>query len=330
MSIVDHARDRADRAPTPPAAQPVFQDVDRRQVALWGNHTVTMRHTLADRELFSDESLAHLIETIDPSSIAINTMADDVSTWGHCDASGLAGPTVLDAVRNGRLWINMMAIEKVDPRFSELLEQMYGELEATMPDFATFKRKLGLLISSPRAKVFYHFDVPGQALWQIRGRKRIWIYPATEPFLSPTNIENVICGRGEEEVPYEPWFDDHAEIHELEPGDMLHWGLNGPHRVENLDMINVSLTTEHWTPGIRRSFARHYGNGVLRNTLRWRPRSDSTDGPSFWAKAALTAAWRTSGLHRRQGYKRVLGYRVDPDAPLGRVPVAEAQGTEGA
>jgi hypothetical protein len=324
MSSVDHSRDRTDSAQ---AARPVFQDVDRRQVAMWGNHTVRMRHTLAGRDLFSDESLAHLIETIDPRSVVINTMGDDVSTWGHCDASGLPGSTVLDAVRNGRIWINMMAIEKVDPRFGELLEQMYSELEGTMPDFTTFKRKLGLLISSPRAKVFYHFDVAGQALWQIRGRKRIWIYPATEPFLAPAHIENVICGRGEEEVPYEPWFDDHAEVHELEPGDMLHWGLNGPHRVENLDMLNVSLTTEHWTDEIRRSFARHYGNGVLRNTLRWRPRSRSTDGPAFWAKVALTAAWRTSGQHRRQGFKRVLGYRIDPDAPLGRVPVPEQERT---
>ena len=56
----------------------------------------------------------------------------------------------------------MMAIEKVDPRFGELLEQMYVELETAMPDFCTFKRKLGLLISSPGAKVFYHFDVPGR------------------------------------------------------------------------------------------------------------------------------------------------------------------------
>jgi hypothetical protein len=324
MSTVDH---RTDRATDSPATQPVFQDIDRRHVALWGNHTVTMRHTLADRELFSDESLSRLIETIDPSSVVINTMADDVSTWAHCDAAGLAGSSVLDAVRKGRLWVNMMAIDKVDPRFGELLEQMYRELETSMPDFTTFKRKLGLLISSPGAKVFYHCDVPGQALWQIRGRKRIWIYPATEPFLSPTAIENVICARGEEEVPYEPWFDDYAEVYELEPGDMLHWGLNGPHRVENLDMLNVSLTTEHWTPGIRRSFARHYGNGVLRNSLRWRPRSSSTDGPAFWTKAALTAAWRTSGMHRRQGFKRVLNYRVDPDAPNGRVFVPEAQRT---
>ncbi len=323
MSILDHASHRTDAA----ATQPILPSIGRREVALWGHHTVKLRHTLAGRDLFSDASLAQMIETIDPASVVINTMGDDVSTWGHCDASGLPGSTVLEAVRRGRIWINMMAVEKVDPRFGELLEQMYAELEGAVPDFRTFKRKLGLLISSPNAKVFYHVDVAGQGLWQLRGRKRIWIYPATEPFLRPANAENVICGRGEEEVPYEPWFDEHAEMFELGPGDMLHWGLNGPHRVENLDMMNVSLTTEHWTTEIRRSFARHYGNGILRNTLHRRPRSSSTDGPAFWGKVALTAAWRAGGLHGKQAPRPARRYRIDPDAPLGRVPAPERAAT---
>jgi hypothetical protein len=133
-----------------------------------------LRHNLAQREdLFSDESLARLVETIDPKHLGITTMGEDVSTWGHVDRAGQPGSKVLDAVRGGRVWINMMAIEKTDPCFADLLDQMYGELEGAPPDFTTFKRKRGLLISSPTARVIYHFDVPGQALWRIRGRKRI-------------------------------------------------------------------------------------------------------------------------------------------------------------
>jgi hypothetical protein len=234
---------------------------------------------------------------------------------------------VLDAVRGGRVWINMMAIEKADPRFADLLDQMYGELEGTLPDFKTFKRKLGLLISSPTARVFYHFDVPGQALWQIRGRKRIWIYPPTQPFLPPTEVENVVRSLSLEDLSYQPWFDDYAEVYDMEPGDMLHWALNGPHRVSNLDGFSVSLTTEHWTSKIRRSYAMHYGNGVLRNNAHWAPKSSSLDGPAFWAKVGLTAAWRKSGMEKKQGYKRVLTYKVDPDAPLGVVPLEEKDRT---
>ncbi len=116
-----------------------------------------------------------------------------------------------------------------------------------MPDFKTFKHSVGLLVSSPKAQVFYHADVPGQALWQLRGKKRIYIYPAELPFLEPRELENVVRGITEEEVTYKSWYDDYARAYDLEAGDMLHWKLNGPHRVVNLGTVNVSLTTEHWT-----------------------------------------------------------------------------------
>ncbi|MDT7606761.1 MAG: hypothetical protein QOG96_1264, partial [Pseudonocardiales bacterium] len=306
----------------------VFDAISPRDIQLWGKHTVKLRHNLAEREdLFSDESLANLVETIDLKRIDITTMDDDPAIWGHVDRAGQPGAKVLDAVRGGRVWINLMAIEKADPRFADLLAQMYDELETIMPDFKTFKRKLGLLISSPTARVYYHFDVPGQGLWQIRGRKRIWIYPPTEPFLQPTRIENVVRSLTTEELDYQPWFDDYAEVHDLGPGDMLHWSLNGPHRVSNLDGFSVSLTTEHWTSQIRRSYAMHYGNGILRNKAHWAPRSNSLDGPAFWTKAALTAAWRKTGMEKKNTYNRVLSYKVDPDAPLGVVPLAEKDRT---
>jgi hypothetical protein len=70
-------------------------------------------------------------------------------------------------------------------------ESMYGELESELP-FTTFKRKLNLLVSSPNARVFYHFDVPGQTLVQLRGRKRIWISPPAAPFRRPESVENTV------------------------------------------------------------------------------------------------------------------------------------------
>jgi len=89
----------------------------------------------------------------------------------------------------------------------------------------------------------------------------------------------------------------------------------------------VSLTTEHWTSKIRRSYAMHYGNGILRNKGHWAPRSSSLDGPAFWAKVGLTAAWRKAGMEKKEGYKRVMSYKVDPDAPLGVVPLEEKDRT---
>ncbi|WP_028927880.1 hypothetical protein [Pseudonocardia acaciae] len=129
----------------------VFDEIPYRDVQLWDNQTVKLRHNLAGLDLFSDESLARLIEPMDPTRIDITTMGEDVSTWGHVDRAGIAGEKVLEAVRRGRLWINMMGMERAHPRFRRLLDQMFAELEAALPDFATFKHKMCLLISSPQA-----------------------------------------------------------------------------------------------------------------------------------------------------------------------------------
>ena len=302
----------------------IIDTFDNRAKALWGQHTLRLRHRLAEHEMFSDESIADLIESVPPERIAINTMATDgycLESWSHCDRGEQNGKDILDLVKSGRLWINMVNLESVDRRFAVLLEQIFDEFRGYMPDFKTFKHSIGLLVSSPNAQGFYHSDPPGQALWQLRGKKRIYVYPAEMPFLQPRDIENVIRAITEEEITYQAWFDDYAETYDLEAGDMLHWKLNGPHRVINLGTLNISLTTEHWTNSIRRSYAMNYGNGVLRS-LGVTPKSRRIEGAAFWAKVGLTAAWRFSGLHRKKSYDRQYQYRIDPTTDDGLTAIS--------
>ena len=78
---------------------------------------------------------------------------------------------------------------------------------------------------------------------------------------------------------YAQWYDEHAAVVDLNPGEMLHWPLNSPHRVDNHDCLNVSMTTEYWTDPIRRNVMMNCGNAVLRHKLGITPRSHSLSGP---------------------------------------------------
>jgi len=298
----------------------ILNEFTARHAALWGRDVVALRHRLHESPIFTDKGLIELLASLDRGSMNINTMATeghDLASWQACDPGEMSATELLEAVRAGRLWINVMAIDRAAPRFGALLDRLYGELEAAMPGFKTFKRKLGLLISSPNAQVFYHCDIPGQGLMQLRGRKRLWVYPSREPFLQPRHLEAVVRGITEEEIPYEPWFDGEARVIDLEPGGMLHWPLNGPHRVVNHDCLNVSLTLEHWDQSILRSYLMNMGNGILRDQLGWQPRSRAIAGPGFWAKAGLAAFWRASGLQQRQRYRRDSKVRIDDLAAVG-------------
>lgn len=301
----------------------IFESFAPEAAALWGNHVVALRHRLHERAQFGDDRLGRLLDAIPDDRMAINTMGrdgHDASTWSYCQRGDLSGAQMIEAVRQGRIWINVTKINESAPEFAELLDEIFDAIGVHLPDLRLLRKSMGLLISSPKAQVFYHCDVPGQALWQIRGEKRIYIYPNRAPFLKREDLENIIRGKTEEEIAYEPWFDRHAQIIDLGPGDMVHWPLNGPHRVENGDCLNISITTEHWTPQIRRHFAVHYGNGILRQ-LGWTPKSVDPYGPCAWSKFALTAAWRLSGQQKREAYRRTIRFRLDSTAPGLLVPL---------
>ncbi|MBX9757128.1 MAG: cupin-like domain-containing protein [Beijerinckiaceae bacterium] len=304
----------------------IFTSFDKQAKALWGHAPLRLDHNLHERDMFTDAGLAQIIDALPDELISIVTMQIDQSNprdWSYCRRNGLSGAALIEGVKRGRLWINIIRIEKALPQFRALLEEIYDEIERHAPGLGVYSKSVGLLISSPGAKVHYHADVPGQSLWQLRGEKRVFVYPDRAPFLRDGDIENVVRGVTEEEIHYEPWYDAHAHVIDLKPGEMLHWPLNAPHRVDNLDCMNVSITTEHWTPAIRRNFAMRYGNGVLRQH-GWTPKSKDLYGPNLWAKVALTAAWRVTGQQKRQSFKRTMRFDLDPQAPGALVPIPSA------
>ena len=185
-----------------------------------------------------------------------------------------------------------------------------------MPGFRSFKQKMSILISSPKVQVYYHCDVPGQTLWQVRGRKRVYVYPNQPPFLPPENLERIVMGEAHEiSLPYEAWFDEHAEVVDLEPGQMLHWPLNCPHRIVNADCLNVSFTTEHWTKELRNQYAVAYGNGVIRRTIGGRDLAKPDGGVGLYTRMGLAAAWKYAGLQKKRVHRFQVDFKVDPTAP---------------
>ncbi len=79
---------------------------------------------------------------------------------------------------------------------------------------------------------------------------------------------------------------------------MVHWPLNNPHRVENHDEVNISVTTEHFTPEVRSFYAIIYANGLLR--AAGISGSRHSYGARKYAKMALAAA-------HKMLYKRIVG-----------------------
>jgi hypothetical protein len=291
---------------------------------LFDKHALKLNHRLIETGLFTREALAKMIERCPKSELGLESMGELTGRPDRLygELGSATGTEAIAAIEKGRMWMNIRRVWEWSPEYRALLDKVFDEFEARIPGLATSKRNLGVLISSPSAGVFYHADIQGQTLWQIEGIKRIYLYPRSEIFASPESIEKIVLRETTEDMPYATWFDDFATIHDLKPGEMLTWPLYQPHRVQNHDCLNVSVTMEHWTKPIWNSYAVNYGNGVLRRTLGLRNSSTRDYGLHVYPKAAAAFLWKKMGRQTKGDVVKKRHFRIDASSSNGRSEIA--------
>jgi hypothetical protein len=297
----------------------IITDWTPHQAQAFGKEPLRFKHQADKLPLFSDSQLAELIEKTPRESYYVNTMkrgAKDRSSRREGEIRDLSGREVLDAVANGHIWIMLLNPEKVIPGYGDLLEKIYGEFHDNIPDFRVLKKKISVLISSPDIPVFYHCDLAGQTLWQVRGEKTVYVYPNHAPYLPQPNLEKIVLNEAHEiSLPYDEAWDKVATSFTIRPGDMLNWQLYAPHRIQNSSCVNVSFTTEHVTPAVRRNYAVNFANGILRRTLGANSLGQKTTGPAYWSKLATVAAAKALRLQKGREQNFKIDFAVDPKAP---------------
>lgn len=291
-------------------------------------------HRLHELDLFSDAGLIETLASHPPDSLGVNTMGEDPTNreqWREGHAGPHDARTLLEAVKHGRLWLNLRRVMDFHPEYNELVNSIYEELEDLSPGLRTFNRSANLLISSPTALVYYHMDCPVNMLWHIRGEKRAWVYPLESGVLNDQTIESVLSGDKAEEVEYHPDLDYLAEVVELKPGQMVTWPQHTPHRVVNTSGLNISLSTEHMTRQATRKNNVYLANRHFRHLLGTPFHSTKLTGwrPAI-KEAALRVCRRLPGLAPEppQGYEYPVSFEVDPASPSGVRLLDEAPGKE--
>ncbi len=236
-------------------------------------------------------------------------------SWRRGVADGLSGAEILDAVKTGRIWLNLRAVNDHDPGYAALAVEVFGEVEA-MTRQRTFRRDIGLLISSPEVQVFYHLDVPLVMLWQLRGTKTVWLYPPRAPYVDEAQIERIVLKETAEQFDYDPAWDAGADKVTLEPGAMVTWPQNAPHRIENGDMMNVSLSMEFMTPASLLRANVLYTNGMLRRAFGGRPEVQAAPDPRAFAKLGAARAIKALRRETRGRDPLPVTFVLSPDGAI--------------
>lgn len=258
----------------------------------FGKEILRAAHTLGQSNLFSTDGLAHLLDLYPRESLDIWTFADN-RDGEHPSMRGrapkMSGHEIMEAVKHGRIWLNLRRASDEIGSLQPIADAIFGSLEAASGR-RTMKQDMGLLISSPNVHVQYHLDIPMVSLFQLRGRKRIWIYPTEETFAPSEYIEGIVHMTREEDLPYKNAFDQHARVFDLEPGMAVTWPQLAPHRIQNANCVNVSLSCEFMTMQSLVNANAIYTNAYLRKNMRLLPKALNGMDPGTLGKAAFARA----------------------------------------
>ncbi|MGB0907022.1 MAG: hypothetical protein ACPGVT_05980 [Maricaulaceae bacterium] len=253
-----------------------------------------VRHNLPETNLFTQAALAKAIEEHPPELMDICVEG----SFSTCERNGFTGMQLIEAVKQGKFWINLKQIERVDSPIGNLVKKMHSEVEHTMGR-KTRSKIGGLLISSPSATVGYHFDLTDVTLHHIHGRKRIYIYPNKAPFLNSENVEDIALAEGVEKLPYNVKFDVAADVFDLEPGHMISWPHLSPHRVDNLSDLNVSISLESMCFESRLAVGAHFFDGFTYKRFGTRFFPQSENKFIRFMKSSIAICIKKSGMLNR-------------------------------
>ena len=301
----------------------VVTDWTPEKAHAFGRDDLRFRHDLHERPMFGDAGLERVLDLYPRDRLGVFTMGEDPvdwRSWRRGAAQGMTGGQLLEAVKSGRIWLNLRRVDEAAPEYAALLTEIFDDLEGHAPGLRTFKRDMGLLISSGDAQVFYHLDVPLVTLWGLRGEKTLYVYPPEAPFVEPRELEAIVLKDKPEQFAFDPAWDARAEVFSMQPGDMITWRQNAPHRVVNGPTLNVSLSIEFMTPAALMRANVIYANGLLRRRAGLSPQVQA--GMSLTALAKFGLARAAKAVRRtREQTAPGLAFRLDPARPGQALPL---------
>lgn len=276
------------------------------------------KHGLKQTGLFSDEALIALLNKHPKNMLDVCTMGNaDCDLYPNKfqtgDFRGVDGKVLLDAAKAGKVWINVRRGMNIHPEYKAVLDQMYGGIAEKTGNKA-YNANGGILISSPIAKVPYHFDKTETILWHVRGKKSMYLYPLTEKFIPDRAYEATMLSDLEDDLPYRPEYDDEATVIDLQEGQALTWPLNMPHRVDNQTFC-VSVTTEYSTRESGMKNAAMIANATLRHKFGIESSYTKAGPLNRQLKSVFGRVIRKAGLAVKDNKIDMVTFKVDPDAP---------------
>ncbi|MBO0725798.1 MAG: cupin-like domain-containing protein [Blastocatellia bacterium] len=290
-----------DDAPTPGLPRlPGLLDLDSQMFRAGFNRApFLVKHHLAGHSLFSLQRLIELANRLPEEKVKYNgaDISVDAGLYGG-PRTGLSIRETIQQIEECRSWMVINNVE-LDPEYRQLLDRCLDEVQffSEPIDPGMFRREGFIFISSPHSITPFHADPEYNFLLQIRGKKQISVWDASDrSILSEGALENYFSDF-ERQIAFKEEYQQNASIFELAPGEGLHFPVVAPHWVSNGDEVSVSFSITFRTLASERRRIVYSANaGLRRKGLNPTPPGSS----------AILDLAKYYGFRARMGVKRLL------------------------
>lgn len=290
----------------------MLTDWSDNHTAAFQKSAMTFTHGLNATGLFTDDALIRLLDKHPAREMDVCAMPFPGDLHFRTgDVREADGKTLLAIAKTGKIWINLRRAMNIHPEYKAVLDDMYGGLSDKV-GLSSLNPRGGILISSPQAKVPYHFDKTETILWHVRGEKSLYLYPESEEFLSDEAYEASLINVLSDDVPYDESFEKGVQIFNLEPDQAITWPLNSPHRVVNSTFC-VSVTTEYSTAESVRKNANIYLNATLRRKLGLNPSYRRDGDVKRMIKSVFGRVLQKTGMGAKEPFQDNVTFKVFAD-----------------
>ncbi len=227
---------------------------------------VLLDHGLAGHPLLSLDALAGLAQRIRPVDVEYNRADLPVGIDpADTPANGLSVAETIREIEQCGSWMVLKFVEQ-EPAYRALLDDTLAVLEETVKPTTgkMLKREAFIFISSPGAVTPFHFDPEHNILLQIRGTKRMTIFPAADEALAGGTAHEAFHAGGHRNLPWSDAFAARGRALDLAPGQAVYVPVKAPHWVKNGPEVSISLSVtwrSEWS--YREEYARRM-NALLR------------------------------------------------------------------
>lgn len=229
------------------------------------------RHRLMDHPLLQPDQLVALGGRLEAQG-RVRTHSNEVEAGTSFNNAPRLHPNrrsatdTLEHIADARAWMSLLNVQ-TDPLYRTLVDEVLDGIASDIAskDPGMCYRGGWIFVTSPGTVTPFHFDKEHNFLFQVRGRKTVyvWDHRDTEAASEASRDRFHACHERDLLV----WRDElreRAQKFELEPGQGAYMPSTSPHMVENGPEPSITMSFTYYTDATRRDSLLHRAHYRLR------------------------------------------------------------------